>query len=935
MADRRETDGRQWFDDMGGLFGGPDAGSGDTDDQGLPEGRDANKVVATAGYSPQDRSGLRHRIRRAIVDNLKSEHKIVGLSVLFLALVCTIDAVIESYLLGEKSFFDSLIFDVSTRAFFERSVVTLSFLAFGLIAGRVISQWRQAEDQLRVNQTMLDNILSASPVGINCVEDGRLVWANPALMEIFGIPDPAALLGKRAADFYVDEDEFRRVRALVSQCLVKGQLAETDAEMRRIDGSTFHAALRVRGVDAGDGGRRFITVVADITARKRAENLVKESEEYSKALLDSVPAGIMVVDSVTQNVVDVNSFALGMIGDPREQVIGRRSHQFACVEPEPICTDADSQSTGDVLESLLRRSDGKNIPVLKTAVPFMRRGRSFLLESFVDVTSLVNARQQAEQASRAKSDFLANMSHEIRTPIHGIMGMTELALNTDLTPEQRDYLDAVKVSAESLLRIINDILDFSKMESGKLHLVEIPFSIRDTIANTMTILAGQSQKKALELVYYIPPHVPDLVTGDPGRLSQILVNLGGNAIKFTQEGEVAFNVDLECETSEEIRLLFSVKDTGIGIPADKQARIFQPFEQADSSTTRKHGGTGLGLSLSSQLVEMMGGRIWLESEEGKGSTFYFSVSLGPAAEQALSTPQNDIADLKGARVLVVDDNATNRRILVDTLVHWGVIASPAASGPEALETMVKAGEEGKPFELVLTDCMMPGMDGFELTENINKDARLFQAKIIMLTSAGERGDAARCMKLGISAYMPKPIKLSDLQYTVSKVYREPFAGDGRSKLITRHSIRESTRRLRVLLAEDNRVNQKLAVRMLERMGHAITVVDTGKAAVAATERENFDVVLMDVQMPEMDGLVATTTIRETEKLSGGHTPIIAMTALAFEGDREKCLAAGMDAYTSKPLNAQELSETMENLLSTLEVRAHREHGSSDRTVALT
>jgi len=431
----------------------------------------------------------------------------------------------------------------------------------------------------------------------------------------------------------------------------------------------------------------------------------------------------------------------------------------------------------------------------------------------------------------------------------------------------------------------------------------------------MTTMAIGADNKGFELVYSIPSNIPDSVIADPGRIRQILVNLVGNAIKFTAKGEIAINTELELKTDDEVCVHFSVTDTGIGIPPEKQAKIFNAFEQADNTTTREYGGTGLGLSITARLVEMMKGRIWVQSEMDKGSVFHVMVWLSLSTEPESRRIPVDVSSLKGVNVLVVDDNATNRRILEECLRAWGMKATSVDGGNAALEEMKNGEITGSPFTIVLVDYMMPGMDGFELAEKIKADPSIANSTImIMLTSAGQRGDAARCLELGISAYLLKPINQQQLLETICGSLQKDAVTKTRPSLLTRHSIRESKRSLNILLAEDNLINQKLAVSLIQKMGHKVSIAQNGRLALEAIERETFDIILMDVQMPEMDGLEATQAIRERESLVGRpRIPIIAMTAYAMEGDRERCLEAGMDGYVSKPVNAQELFETIENV----------------------
>jgi PAS domain S-box-containing protein len=786
----------------------------------------------------------------------------------------------------------------------------------------------EAESHLAERTAYLNALIDNIPLGLVALDSDRNVSiCNAAFERMFGYTQ-AELEGRDLSPMICRDQE----AMTVTQAAFEGKATQINTTRYRKDGSHLDVEIQVVPQVMGSEVVGGFGLYRDVTEERRAREALELSEARNIAFHEAALDGIMNLEA-DGSITDFNPALEHLSGRRREDVLGK-SFLDVVVTPgmrEDIEIDYEefnrtgvSKFIGHLVQVPMTRVDGTELPVDMIVTPLRVRGVASFMVQMRDISQRKAAEEErergkraAEAASRAKSDFLANMSHEIRTPMNGIIGMAELALDTELTPEQREYLQMVKSSADSLLRIINDILDFSKIEAGKMDLESAPFSLRIALLDMMKTLALRAHKKDIELTIDIPSVVPEEVTGDVMRLRQILVNLVGNAIKFTDRGEVNVRVGAEMSDSDSILLHFAVRDTGVGIPADKVEAIFEPFIQADGSMSRRFGGTGLGLSISMQLVELMGGRIWAESELGKGSTFHFLARFGLETQVREVSPATP-PELDGLPVLVVDDNRTNRHILSQMLHNWRMAPHTVDGGRKALTQMSSAVSAHKPYPLVLLDAHMPDMDGFEVIEEIRKDPGLAGATIMMLTSDLAAGDVKRCKRLGVTATLLKPIHQSELLDAIMKALAKPATIHVQPAASETAAEQEPEgKKRRFLLAEDNLVNQRLAVKLLERQGHTVVVANNGREVLDELDkagRIGFDAVLMDVQMPQMDGMEATVEIRRREKTTGEHIPIVAMTAHAMKGDRERCLAAGMDGYVSKPISLPILTGEIDRVL---------------------
>ncbi len=813
------------------------------------------------------------------------------------------------------------------------------------IIASVIKQ-KQQNEQIR----SLFHAVEQSPASIVITDtNGNIEYVNKKFITMTGYTSEEAI-GKNPRVLKADKTTSEEYKEFW-ETIVSGKEWTGELLNKKKDGQTYWEYASISPIRNQNGEiTHFIAIKEDITKRKKAEEELLEFSNFNQTLVASLPFGMDIVDE-EGNIL--------YMSETLETLLGKKAIGEKCWN---VYRDNKKQCENCCLKEGVRakKTDtiesegifgGKIFQI--THVSLAYKGKKAFLEIFNDITSLKQTKEElqlqhqellqyyeeleiqkrnveeknnelekakklADEASRVKGEFLANMSHEIRTPMNGVIGMTDLLLDTELTQEQLEYAETIRNSADSLLSIINDILDFSKIESGKLEIENIDFDLRIAVESTVDILAVGAEKKGLEFSYFIDLEVPSRLRGDPGRLRQVLINFGSNAIKFTKYGEVAISVTLAKETDSQVTLRFAVRDTGIGIPADRMKKLFQSFSQVDSSTTRLYGGTGLGLAISKQLAGLMGGQIGVESEEGKGSTFWFTVVLEkqPSVQQRVPEEPGIIEYL---RVLVVDDNHTNRRIFRAYLESWRCRVEEAVSAEEAMKKLHEAVNKGNPFQIALLDRCMPKVDGESLGREIKGDPQLKDLILVMLTSVGMRGDAEYFKKLGFAAYLLKPVKqlqlLECLRIITSET--ESVRKDTSKQIVTRYSISEDYKKcLRILVAEDNVVNQKVILHILEKkLGYTIDIVTNGKEVIMLLEKSDYNLVLMDCQMPGMDGYEATRIIRDENSSVRNHNiTIIAMTANAMQGDREKCLEAGMNDYISKPVNMQVLADAIKRNL---------------------
>tara|TARA_R110002049_G_scaffold2750_2_gene21533 strand:- start:342304 stop:345333 length:3030 start_codon:yes stop_codon:yes gene_type:complete len=819
------------------------------------------------------------------------------------------------------------------------------------------------------------SLVNALPLSL-LIKDlkGRRVFANDAYLQFRGLTLDQ-IVGKRDVDLFpaemaekfTQDDQHIIATGTSVRCTEETRGGQGQScWIERIKSPVINRQGKVIGVQL---------VFWEVTENILATQQQARDRHLLNTLLSNIPDSIYFKDPDSRfiRVSDALARKFGMQSE--EEVVGKTDADIFSEEHARAAREDELRviETGEPLVDRVEKEtwpDRDDTWAMSTKMPFQNESGKIIGTFGIsrDVTelkrsqdALVEARDAADKANRAKSDFLANMSHEIRTPMNAIIGMSELLSQTELSQEQSDYISLVRESADSLLRLLNDILDFSKIEARKLELETIPFSLRDVVGKTGRTLSLRSAEKGLELACRVAPEIPDRLLGDPGRLRQILMNLIGNAIKFTDHGEVAVDVSIaeprrrdadsrshgvdsrshgvdsrsrdaepkpkagRSENSQRLRVMFRVRDTGVGIPKEKQAAVLEAFTQADASTTRRYGGTGLGLAISKQLVELMNGELTLDSTLGKGTTFSFITELAVADDQQIDTKER-AASLNDLPVLVVDDNSTNRRILEEIFTAWRLRPSIANDAASALRMYQQAHDDGNPFALVVLDCMMPEMDGFQLAEAIRDYDQSDQTVLIMLSSAQRPDDARRCKEIGIARFMTKPVIQSELLDTVLDVMSVSDAS-----VMDSHPIfDDDTPPMRVLVAEDGLANQHVAVGMLQAAGHSAFVAVDGREAVQRWETENFDIILMDMHMPVMDGLEATEAIREREQATGGHVPIIAVTAAAMTEDAKACRDAGMDDYLTKPIAPAQLRELLAKYAPSKEMLAENQAAQSAR-----
>ena len=783
----------------------------------------------------------------------------------------------------------------------------------------------QQLEELKAEQALLEALMETIPDDIYFKNRaGQFLRINRAKALRSGLTDPRQAIGKSDASFF--QSEHADASLAQEQEIMQSETPLVDQVERLVWPDGHISWVSATKVPLRDHTGQIIGTVGisrDITKHHDTEEALHVERDRLRTLIDNLPDHIFIKDR-DGRFMTVNSTLVFSLGKQSEsELLGLSDRDIFELEMAKRFEIDDQRviKTGVMLfnrEEELATTDGFRRTILTTKVPLRSKTGDIigLVGICRDITErklaeeeLQRAKEAAEVANRAKSDFLANMSHEIRTPMNAVIGMTELLLGSEIQAEQRDYLETIRDAADSLMGVINDILDFSKIESGKFELDNYPIEVREWLGDTVRTLGVRAHAKHIELAFDIDDAVPQFVLGDGLRLRQIILNLVGNAIKFTEQGEVFVSVKAAQLTEDHVQLHFSVSDTGIGMTPEQQSRVFQAFEQADTSMTRRYGGTGLGLSISSRLVSLMGGRLNVHSQPGQGSTFDFLVNFAKPAVSAPDKPRSlDLELLTGLRVLIVDDNDTNRRILLRMCQNWRMTPIAVADATAALDQLRKASETGPPFDLVLTDASMPDIDGFTLASHIQQDRKIGSVVVMMLTSLDQTHGAKELERLGIKSFLVKPVKQSDLLDAIM------LAMDGRrSDSPAPVEIQQTAAQLpplQVLLAEDSLANQKLAIGLLKRWGHTVTVANNGREAVALASQRKFDLILMDVQMPEMDGMEATALIQQRQAQTGQRVPIIAMTAHAMKGDKERCLEAGMDAYVSKPVRPNDLLAAM-------------------------